>query len=111
VAAGHVAVAPFTHVGESAFLAGGAMVERDVPPFMIAAGDRARVRAINRVGLVRRGVPERSRQAIKQAFKTLFLGHETRAKAIEQVHATLGDDPYVARLVDFVRASLRRESR
>ena len=67
------------------------------------------VRAINRVGLVRRGVPEQSRQAIKQAFKTLFMSHEPRAKAIEQVHAVDGEDPYVARLVDFVRASLRRE--
>jgi UDP-N-acetylglucosamine acyltransferase len=111
VTAGHVAVAQFVRVGESAFLAGGAMVERDVPPFMIAAGDRARVRAINRVGLIRRGVPESSRQAIKQAFKTLFMSHEPRAKAIEQVQATLGGDPYVARLVDFVRVSLNRERR
>ncbi|MBI5531965.1 MAG: acyl-ACP--UDP-N-acetylglucosamine O-acyltransferase [Deltaproteobacteria bacterium] len=111
VTAGHVAVAPFAHVGESAFLAGGAMVERDVPPFMIAAGDRARVRAINRVGLVRRGVPELSRQAIKQAFKMLFLSHEPRALAIEEVSTALGSDPFVARLVDFIRASLARESR
>jgi len=109
VTAGHVAVAPFVHVGESAFLAGGAMAERDVPPYMIAAGDRARVRAVNRVGLVRRGVPEASRLAIKRAFKMLFLGGEPRSSAIERVHDCLGSDPYVARLVAFVRASCSRQ--
>jgi UDP-N-acetylglucosamine acyltransferase len=109
VTGGHVAVAPFVRVGESAFLAGGAMVEHDVPPFMIAAGDRARVRAVNRVGLTRRGVPEASCAALKKAFKLLYLGGEPRSVAIERVHAALGDDPYVATLIGFVRASLRRE--
>ena len=50
-------VAQFVRVGESAFVAAGAVCERDVPPFVIVQGDRARVRALNVVGLQRRGVP------------------------------------------------------
>src|SRR5262249_13787968 len=61
VLGGHVAIAPFVRVGRGAFVAGGACVERDVPPFVIAAGDRARVRALNRVGLARMAVPDASR--------------------------------------------------
>ena len=53
-------IAQRVRVGESAFVAAGAMVERDVPPFCIVQGDRARVRALNVVGLRRRGVPEAS---------------------------------------------------
>jgi UDP-N-acetylglucosamine acyltransferase len=109
VTGGHVAVAPFMHVGESAFLAGGAMVESAVPPFVIASGDRARVRALNRVGLERRGVPERSRVALKKAFRLLFRSGQPRALAASCVDDELGADPYVAKLIAFVRApELRR---
>ncbi|MFT3769034.1 MAG: acyl-ACP--UDP-N-acetylglucosamine O-acyltransferase [Minicystis sp.] len=89
VAGGGVAVAPFVRVGSRAFLAAGAMVERDVPPFVIAAGDRARVRALNRVGLQRSGVPEASRAALERAFRLVFRGDAPRAVAA----AALADDP------------------
>jgi UDP-N-acetylglucosamine acyltransferase len=89
VAGGGVAVAPFVRVGPRAFLAAGAMVEHDVPPFVIAAGDRARVRALNRVGLERSGVPEPSRAALERAFRAVFRAGEPRAVAA----AKLVDDP------------------
>jgi UDP-N-acetylglucosamine acyltransferase len=105
VTGGHVAVAPFARIGERAFLAGGAMVERDVPPFVIVAGDRARVRALNVVGLERAGVPAESRAALQAAFRRLFRGEEPRAQAA----AALADhpDPLVRRLAS---ALLRRQS-
>jgi UDP-N-acetylglucosamine acyltransferase len=89
VAGGDVAVGPFVQIGPRAFLAAGAMVERDVPPFVIAAGDRARVRALNRVGLERSGVPEASRAALERAFRAIFRGEAPRAAAA----AALVDDP------------------
>jgi UDP-N-acetylglucosamine acyltransferase len=100
VTGGLVAIAPFVRVGDRAFLAGGAMVERDVPPFVIAAGDRARVRALNRVGLERAGVPTASVSALDRAFKLLFRGALPRASAA----ASLRDDadPYVRELANFV---------
>lgn len=96
VAGGGVAVGPFVRVGTRAFLAAGAMVERDVPPFVIAAGDRARVRALNRVGLERSGVPVASREALERAFRAIFRGDSPRAAAA----AKLVDDadPYVRAL-------------
>jgi UDP-N-acetylglucosamine acyltransferase len=98
VTGGHVAIAPFVRIGERAFLAGGAMVERDVPPFVIAAGDRARVRALNRVGLGRTGVPEASMAALERAFRAIFRGGTPQAVAAA---ALSGDpDPFVRRLVE-----------
>jgi len=108
VTGGHVAVAPFARIGESAFLAGGALVERDVPPFVIASGDRARVRALNRVGLARRGVPEASRAALKRAFRILYVQGTPLEAAIESADAACGTDPWVARMVTFLRESQAR---
>jgi len=104
---GQAAIAPFVRVGESAFIAAGAMVERDVPPFVIAQGDRARVRALNRVGLGRRAIPEPSRRALEKAFRMLFRGSTVRAEALETVAREMGDDPYVATMVAFLRRAKR----
>jgi UDP-N-acetylglucosamine acyltransferase len=105
VIGGGAAIAPFVKVGERAFVAAGAMVERDVPPFVIAAGDRARVRALNRVGLERSGVPEASREALDRAFRAIFRsGTPQRIAAAELA----GDpDPFVRALAAGVIAAAR----
>lgn len=66
---GLAAVAQRLRVGESAFVAGGAMCERDVPPYVIVQGDRARIRTLNRVGLVRRGISNESLANLRAVFR------------------------------------------
>lgn len=105
VTGGLVAVQPFVRLGESCFLAGGAMVEGDVPPFVIAGGDRARVRALNKVGLRRRGVDGASLDALERAFRLLFRGGMARSEALARLQATSPLDPWVARLVRFLARS------
>jgi UDP-N-acetylglucosamine acyltransferase len=107
VLGGHVAVAPFVRIGEISFAAGGAMIERDVPPFVIVAGDRARVRALNRVGLSRAGVPDESRAALERAFKALWRSGEPLSIARRAAEAEYAADPYVRRLLDFVANAAR----
>jgi UDP-N-acetylglucosamine acyltransferase len=93
---GQSGVAQFVEIGESAFVAAGAMCERDVPPFVIVQGDRARVRALNVVGLRRRAVPEASIGALRRAFRLLFVSGTPRAEALQRAETS---DPYVAELV------------
>jgi UDP-N-acetylglucosamine acyltransferase len=105
VIGGGAALAPFVRVGPRAFVAAGAMVEHDVPPFVIVAGDRARIRALNRVGLLRSAVPEASREALSRAFRAIFRSGTPRAAAA----AALADDPdpLVRELSAFVAAAAR----
>lgn len=100
-------VAQHIRVGQGAFVAAGAMCERDVPPFVIVQGDRARVRALNVVGLERRDVPARSIAALRRAFTTLW-GAKARGAVFEELVGKLDrEDPWVsvlaAWLVDPVR--------
>ncbi len=99
VCGGHVAVQPFVRLGRGCFLAGGAKVERNVPPFVIAAGDRARVRALNDVGLERMGVPEVSRRALQGAFRMIWSKGTPLAEGLRQAKAELGGDDYVQELL------------
>jgi UDP-N-acetylglucosamine acyltransferase len=85
------------HVGESAFVAAASACERDVPPFVVVQGDRARVRGLNVVGLRRRGVPEESICALERAVRKIWLSGQTRRAAVLALRAE--GDPYVRRLV------------
>jgi UDP-N-acetylglucosamine acyltransferase len=105
VTAGHVGIMPFVRLGNLSFVSAGSMVERHVPPFVIAAGDRARVRGINRVGLRRAGVPAPSVHALEHTFQRIYRGPQTILLALEQFPDDLLQDPYVARFVQGVRAA------
>ncbi len=90
-------VTQHVRIGESAFVAGLSACERDVPPFVVAQGNRARVRGLNVVGLRRRGVPAESVAALERAVRKLWMSRETRAKALALLATE--DDPYVRRLL------------
>ena len=96
-------VAQWLRVGESAFVAAGAMCERDVPPFVIVQGDRARVRALNIVGLERRGLPAASIALLKKAFARTFV---RRASGISFDDAARDLDRSDALVAAFARALL-----
>jgi UDP-N-acetylglucosamine acyltransferase len=99
---GLAAIAQRLRVGESAFVAGGAMCERDVPPFVIVQGDRARVRALNVVGLERRGVPEASIRALKAAFRAVYSKDAPQASSVRGLDRA---DPFVARFAAWLERS------
>ncbi len=90
-------VAQRARIGESAFVAAAAACERDVPPYVIVQGDRARVRGVNVVGLRRRSVPESSIRALKRAVAKLWHSGVIRAQALRSLDAEA--DPYVRALV------------
>lgn len=99
VIGGHAAVAPFCRVGTMAFVSGGTMVERDVPPYVMVHRIRGRISALNRVGLKRNGVPPQSVAALKQAFLLIWHRAPTVAEGARLARERLGDDEHVERLV------------
>ena len=60
------AIHQFTKVGEYAFIGGKTGVPKDIPPFVIASGERARLHGLNLVGLKRSGF---SKKTLKELFK------------------------------------------
>lgn len=89
-------VTQHVRVGESAFVAATAACERDVPPFVVVQGDRARVRGVNVVGLRRRAIPEPSIAALQRAVFKLWLSGASRAGALAEIRS---DDPLVTKLL------------
>jgi UDP-N-acetylglucosamine acyltransferase len=101
------AVHQFTRIGAHAFIAGGAMVVMDVPPFCVAQGDRAELAGLNVVGLQRQGFTEEQLARIKDAYRILFRSKLPLEEAVSRLRVEFGGQPEVDRLLDFVTTSKR----
>ncbi len=78
--AGVCAVHQFTTVGRFAYLAGGSQPSQDIPPFLKSQGaENCCPRAVNSIGLLRNGFSRESVQAIRQAFKDIYIGRGSRS--------------------------------
>ena len=97
----------FSRLGVRCFLAFGAHVDRDVPPFVLAAGQRATPRGINTEGLRRHGFDGQTLNALRQAFKTLYRNGLRLEEALEVLDAAGREVPEVAEVPRFIRASRR----
>ncbi len=97
----------FCRVGTMSMIGGCSKVVQDVPPYMLADGNPAVTRTINKVGLERRGVAETTQAALKQAYKVLFREGLTIANALKKIEAELPQAPEMQRLVEFARTSQR----
>jgi UDP-N-acetylglucosamine acyltransferase len=103
-------VAQYIRVGQSAFVAAGAMCERDVPPFVIVQGDRARVRALNVVGLERRGIAPESIARLKKAFARTFVRRSAGVSFDDAVRGLDRTDPLVCALALALAGTQREQS-
>jgi UDP-N-acetylglucosamine acyltransferase len=111
VVGGLAAVHQFCRIGRMAIIGGCSKVVQDVPPFMMADGNPAETRTINKVGLERNGVSTEAQNALKTAYKILFREGLTIPNALSRIEADLPGIPEIAHLVAFVRASERGISR
>lgn len=104
---GLAAVHQFCRIGRMAIVGGCAKVVQDVPPFMLADGNPAETKALNKVGLERNGVSEEAQAALKKAFKLLFREGLTVSNALIKIEAELPPLPELQQLAAFVKASGR----
>jgi UDP-N-acetylglucosamine acyltransferase len=107
---GMTAVHQFCAIGAHAMAAGGSIVLRDVPPFVICSGNPAEPHGINTEGLKRRGFTADTINALRRAYRTLYKEGHTVAEAVAALAAPTGDaasDLAIGELRSFVQASQR----
>ena len=104
---GVAAIHQFCRIGKMSIVGGCSKVVQDVPPFMMADGNPAETRTINKVGLERNGVSADAQSALKQAFKILFREGLLISKALTRIEAELPPLPEIQHLLHFIRQSER----
>jgi UDP-N-acetylglucosamine acyltransferase len=104
---GLAAIHQFCKVGAYAFIAGGAIVTRDVPNYVMVAGNPAEPSTINAVGLKRRGFTEDQIRNIRNAFRILYRSDLLLADAVAKLEELGKTQPEVAAFVEFIGRSER----
>ncbi|MDD4933125.1 MAG: acyl-ACP--UDP-N-acetylglucosamine O-acyltransferase [Methylacidiphilaceae bacterium] len=108
---GLTAVHQYCRLGAHAMLGGCTKVVQDVPPFCLVDGNPARLRALNLIGLKRRGFSEEALQSLRRAFRLLFEEGKNLGQGIEAVEASGEVTPEIGALLEFLRASERGVTR
>jgi UDP-N-acetylglucosamine acyltransferase len=107
VLGGLTAVHQFCRIGMHALTDGCSKIVQDVPPYMIADGNPAKVRSYNKVGLERRGFREETMRAIKEAYRIIYRSHLNLQQAVEQIRSDLPELPEIEQIIAFVTSSPR----
>jgi UDP-N-acetylglucosamine acyltransferase len=107
VISGYVAVHQFCRIGKLAMIGGCSKVRQDIPPFMLADGEPAKILTVNKIGLERNGVSEEAQNALRSACKILFRESLTVSNALIKIESELPPLPEIKHLLEFVRASAR----
>ena len=108
---GLVAIHQFVNIGDYAYVGGKTAVVKDIPPFVRAAGDRARLYGINTVGLKRHGFSTQTLSALKKTYRIFFRIGLTVNEAVARVRAEVEQIPDVVNLVEFIKSSQRGVTR
>ncbi len=96
---GFASVQQWCCVGDHAMIGSQSAVDRDVVPFVIAVGNRARLSGINKIGLARRGFSPDEIDTVRQAFKVLFLQNGLLRDRITEARETFADDLHVQQML------------
>jgi len=104
---GLVAVHQFVRIGAHAFLGAKSGIDRDVPPFMMTAGPRARLFGINRKGLSRMGFSDETIAGLKKAYQIIWREHRRFSEGILQVRKDIRTFPELEMLLAFLEGSKR----
>jgi len=101
------AVHQFCRIGTHAFIGGCSAVHRDVPPYTMAVGNRAKLVGLNLVGLKRAGFPDATVQSLKRAYELLFLSELNQKEALKMIRQEFPQVPEIQNLLRFLKNTER----
>ena len=104
---GLAAIHQFCRIGTMSIIGGCSKVVQDIPPYMLADGNPATTRALNKEGLKRNDMSAESQAALKQAQRILFRSDLTISNAIESATQEVESTPEVQHLLTFLQSTQR----
>lgn len=107
VVGGGALVHQFCHIGSHVMLQGGALVNKDIPPFVKAAREPIAYAGVNSIGLRRRGYSNETIRDIQEIYRYLYLSGLNNSDAISRIEAELPASKERDEIILFVRNSGR----
>ena len=86
---------------------GGALLGKDVPPFVVVRNDTLRFAGVNKIGLSRRDFTQQRIDEIHEACRILFQSGLNYMNGCDEVERTVPQSPDRDQLLEFIRTSQR----
>ncbi|MBQ7690239.1 MAG: acyl-ACP--UDP-N-acetylglucosamine O-acyltransferase [Muribaculaceae bacterium] len=97
----------FTHIGQHVMLQGGSLVNKDIPPFIMAGRLPVSYEGVNGIGLHRRGFTEEQINNIQSIYRMLYFSNLNITKAVAKIEEEIKPSAERDIIVGFVRGSAR----
>ena len=102
---GMVGVQQFVRIGSHAFVAGGSLVRKNVPPYIKAARAPLAFIGVNSIGLRRRGFLQDRIQRIEDIYRTLYVQNANMSQALKVADVEFPKCEEKDLVLDFIRES------
>ncbi len=107
VLAGMAAIQQFCMIGSHAFVTGGSLVRKDVPPYVKAGREPLSYVGINSIGLRRRGFSTEKIREIQDIYRILYQKNYNNSQASEIIEAEMEATPERDEILQFIKNSQR----
>lgn len=107
IVGGLVAIHQHVRIGAYCMIGGASAVSKDIPPYVMAVGNRAKLYGLNSVGLRRQGFSKDAMEAVKKSYNIIFRSSLTLADALNKLSAELPESEHASRFADFIKGSKR----
>jgi UDP-N-acetylglucosamine acyltransferase len=107
IVGGLAAIHQFVKIGAHAFVGGSSALTRDIPPYVMAAGNPCVPHTVNSEGLKRRGFDEEQIRNIKNAYRILYRSDLKLAEALTRLEPLAAAQPELRPFVEFIQDSTR----
>ena len=107
ILAGMAAIQQFCSIGSHAFVTGGSLVRKDVPPFVKAGREPLSYVGINSIGLRRRGFTTEKIREIQDIYRILYQRNYNNSQAVAIIEAEMQATPERDDILEFIKNSQR----
>lgn len=104
---GLVGVHQFVQIGSHVMVAGGILVRKDVPPYVLVGRESNKFEGVNSIGLRRRGFSVEDIQEIKDIYRILFVKHNNISNAVSYIKENIKESKYKSEILAFVDSAKR----
>lgn len=103
----YTAVHQFTKIGKHSFIAGGSLVRKDVPPYVLVANEPLAYAGVNSVGLRRRGFSNEVITEIQDIYRYVYQRGLNISQAVAMVEAEMEETEERDIILNFIKSSER----
>lgn len=104
---GKVGTQQFIRIGAHAFIAGGSLVRKNVPPYVRAAREPLTYAGVNAIGLRRRGFEDEKVKIVEDAYRQLFVLNNTISAGVKAIESEVEDSDIKEKILNFIKISDR----